>query len=162
MNYSFSRSFNINSDAIHACLTNIDHTFTVICLSESWFYIDLSNEINIENYDLVSAPRCDRRGGGSAIYVHNSVSYRLRDDLNLIDNTTSNHDHSESVFIEILNPNSKNVIVGNIHRDKRTDANLFIQPRIQGCIFTGGGTFALARRREDMVRFSPNLVIICV
>lgn len=151
-----SRSFNKNSDAIHACLTNIDHTFTVICLSESWFYTDLSNEINIENYDLVSAPRCDRRGGGSAIYVHNSVSYRLRDDLNLIVKSTSNHDHSESVFIEILNPTSKNVIVGNIYRDKRTDANLFIDDLDQclnkitnenkQCYISGDFNFDLLKR----------------
>ena len=120
-----TRSFNKNFDAIHTYLSSIDRTFTVICLSETWFYEDMSNVIEIENYELVSTPRIDRRSGGSAIYVHNSVSYCLRKDLNLIAQPSVN-DHSESIFIEILNPASKNVIVGNIYRAHRSDANLFI------------------------------------
>ena len=32
---------------------------------------------------LISSPRIDRRSGGSALYVHNSVSYRIRNDLKL-------------------------------------------------------------------------------
>ena len=121
-----SRSLNKNFDGIHTFLSSIDYTFTVICISESWFYEDKSNQIYFENYELVSTPRRNRRGGGSAIYVHDSVSYRKRDDLNLIANPSDDPDHSESVFVEILNPTDKNIVVGNIYRTKYTGANSFI------------------------------------
>ena len=80
-----TRSFNKNADVVNIFLSNIDHTFSVICISETWFYDDMSNVLNIKGYELVNAPRRDgRRGGGSAIYVHNSLTYRVKEDLTLI------------------------------------------------------------------------------
>ena len=71
---------------------------------------------DIENYVLINAPRLDQRSGGSALYVHNSVSYRIREDLKLTINSDGNNNHSESVFIEILNSVNKNIIIGNVYR----------------------------------------------
>jgi hypothetical protein len=124
-----TRSFNKNADVVNIFLSNIDHTFSVICISETWFYDDMSNVLNIKGYELVNAPRRDgRRGGGSAIYVHNSLTYRVREDLTLITDPPvgNDNDHSQSVFVEIVNDTSKNGLVGNIYRDRRTDDNLFI------------------------------------
>jgi hypothetical protein len=120
-----SSSMNKNVDGIHAFISNLNHTFSLISVSETWFLEDGSNPIEIENYTLLSAPRHARRSGGSAIYVHNSVPYQIRDDLKLCSVTHDNIDHSESIFIEIPFPNSKNIIVGNIYRAHRTDLDLF-------------------------------------
>lgn len=67
----------------------------------------------IENYTLISTPRKDRRSGGSALYIHDSVSFRVRDDLNLISNRgdMDGFDHSKSIFIEILNPTHKMLLL---------------------------------------------------
>ena len=116
-----SRSMNRNFDNIHNFISGIDHTFTVISISETWFNENNVDMCDIENYVLINAPRPDRRSGGSALYIHNSVSYRIREDLKLTDNN-----HSESVFIEILNSVNKNIIVGNVYRAHRTDLNLFL------------------------------------
>ena len=121
-----SRSLNKNFDYIHDFISGIDHTFTVIAVSETWFTDDNTDLCNIENYVLISAPRGSRRSGGSALYVHNSVSYRVRDDLKLTINSDLNIDHSESVFIELFNSFKKNVIIGNIYRAHGTDLNLFV------------------------------------
>ena len=94
---------NKNFDSIHNFLSGINHTFHVISISETWFNDDNANLCDIENYVLISSPRVDRRSGGSALYVHNSVSYRIRNDLKLSNEIIN---HSESVFIEILNSKS--------------------------------------------------------
>ncbi len=120
-----SRSFYKNQDNIDSFLSDINFNFSVIAMSETWFKDDNSNLVDISNYSLVSAPRHNRRSGGSALYVHNSISFKVRNDLNLISHKTNTVDHSEPVFIEIVNSNSKNIIDGNVYRAHRTDVDLF-------------------------------------
>ena len=119
------RSLNKNIDSIHNFISSFNHAFSVISLSETWFNEDGSNLIHFEDYILVNAPRMGRRSGGVAIYVHNSLSYRIRDDLKLC-TTDMDLPHSESLFIEILSPTTKNTVIGTIYRAHRTDVNLFI------------------------------------
>ena len=120
------RSFNRNKDAINAYIDNCQYQFSIIAMSETWFNEDDSNIIHIDNYSLVNKPRHGRRSGGAVLYIHNSLKYKVRDDLILIDKHTVDPDHSESVFIEIINHSSKNIIVGDIYRAHKTDINLFL------------------------------------
>ncbi len=120
-----SRSFHKNRDNIDAFLACLKHTFSVIAVSETWFKEDLSNLIDITNYSLVSVPRKNRKSGGVALYIHKSLSFIVRNDLNLIQTNTIEIDHSESVFVEIINSNCKNIIIGNIYRAHRTDIDSF-------------------------------------
>ena len=119
------RSFNKNQDLINAFIYNLNFTFSTIALSETWFKEDHSNLLNIQNYNMVSIPRQGRRSGGTALYVHDSLSFKDRPDLNLIQAVRNDIDHSESVFIEITRPQSKNIIVGNVYRAHRTDIDSF-------------------------------------
>ena len=116
------RSVHKNFDDIHAFISGLRHTFSLITLSETWFKVDGSNLTDIDDDTLLSAPRRGRRSGGSAVYIHNCVSYLTRDDLKLILDPHCNVDHSESIFIEITISNGKNTIVGNIYRAHGTDA----------------------------------------
>ena len=100
-----SRSFNRNCDSIDAFLSDIDYNFSVIAISETSFNEDHSNLVDIPNYSLISNPRANR-SGGSALYIHNFISYKLRPHFNLILHSTNAFDHSESVFVEIVNSNS--------------------------------------------------------
>ena len=48
---------------------------------------------------------------GTLLYIENSINYKLRPDLNI------NKDKElESIFIEIITKNSKNILVGCIYR----------------------------------------------
>ena len=120
------RSFSKNVDQINAFLSEIEHTFSVITLSETWFKEDDSNVVNIDNYVLLHVPRHVRRSGGVAIYVHDSLSYKIRNDLKLIYEPSDNLDHSESIFVEILVPGKKNIIVGNVYRAHRSNTDMFL------------------------------------
>ena len=49
--------------------------------------------------------------GGALLYIKNGINYKLRPDLNI------NKDKElESIFIEIITKNSKNILVGCIYR----------------------------------------------
>ena len=120
-----ARSFDRNQDDIDIFLSSFKFNFSAIAVSETWFKDDDSNLVDVPNYSLVSVPRQNRRSGGSALCVHNSISFEVRNDLKLCSHTPNLVDHSESVFIEIKNSNSKNIIVGNVYRAHLTDINLF-------------------------------------
>ena len=64
----------------------------------------LESEIQMDDYKIL---RCDRNrhGGGVACYIKNDLSYNI---LSVF--------LRESVFFEILLPNSKPIIVGTIYR----------------------------------------------
>ena len=65
----------------------------------------LEQEINIDNYKIL---RCDRNrhGGGVACYIGNDLSYNILSVFPC---------EIENIFFEILQPNSKPVIVGTIY-----------------------------------------------
>ena len=94
-------------------------------MSETWFHEDNSNLVDIPNYSLISAPRHLSRSGGSALYTHNFISYKIRCDLKLAITNTNLIDHSETVFVETFNYNSKNIIAGNVYRAHGTDIDIF-------------------------------------
>ena len=80
---------------------------TIIGISESKLHQSvLEPEIEIDNYKIL---RCDRNrhGGGVGCYIRNDLGY------NIISVFPS---EIESVFFEILLPNSKPITVGTIYR----------------------------------------------
>ena len=59
---------------------------------------------------MVHSPRKDKTGGGICVFVHNSLLFKLRQDLSHSD------DNNESIVTEIINKNSKNTIDGTTYR----------------------------------------------
>ena len=66
----------------------------------------LSFEIQIENYDLIRSDR-NRHGGGVACFIRIDLSYNTKSFL---------PSEIENIFIEILLPHSKPLVVGTIYR----------------------------------------------
>ncbi len=95
-----ARSIGKNFDYIHNFITSLDRKFTVISISETWLKDSKCDLVEIDDYVLINAPRNNRRSGGSALYVHKSVDYCIREDLKLAANA-SDDSHSESIFVEI-------------------------------------------------------------
>ena len=61
------------------------------------------------------AIRKNRRGVGISIFVHESLPFKRRQDLDI------NSEAVESLSIEILNKDSKNIILNMIHRPPNGD-----------------------------------------
>ena len=66
----------------------------------------MSSELEIEGYDLIRSDR-SRKRGGIACFVKNSISYNRKPNFCI---------NTESIFIEILLPRSKPVLIGIFYR----------------------------------------------
>lgn len=95
-------------------LIQINQTFKVIVLTETW----LTNEsFNCDyNYQLTGYKsihferKTGKKGGGICAFVHDSLSFKVREDLSV-----SNNDN-EILFLEIENKRKKNGLLGVIYR----------------------------------------------
>ena len=105
------RSIRNKFDAFLNYLQTLTHTFSIIALTETWLNDNDSN-ILIPGYNLTKFNRQNKIGGGICIFSRNDLNIKIRNDLT-IENSASN---IESLFIEILNEKSKNIIVGVIYR----------------------------------------------
>jgi hypothetical protein len=90
----------------------------VLAISETW--IDKSvtnNEIKIDGYSIERHDR-ERSGGGVCIYIKNNASYNPREDLQSPD--------IENVWIEIVLPKTRPIIVGAVYRPPKQCYNKFL------------------------------------
>ena len=94
-------------------MNSINFTFSVICLSETW-WDDLAtiqkSLFELPNYKSNHQARGDRKGGGVSIYVHKSLDFKIRPDLSI------NNVDIESLTIEILSDNKRNTLVNALYR----------------------------------------------
>ena len=79
-----------------------------ICLSETWLDDSVTdNEIALPNYSIVRKDR-NRHGGGVCLYIRSDLSFNVRSDLH-----TST---LEAVWIDLLLPKTKPILVSSIYR----------------------------------------------
>lgn len=80
----------------------------IISISETWLDDSVTDaEINIENYSVVRLDR-SRIGGGVCMFIRNDLAFSLLQDLKIED--------MEAIWIEILLPKTKPIIVGTCYR----------------------------------------------
>ncbi len=80
----------------------------VICVSETWLDNSVTNtEIQIEGFNVIRKDR-NRHGGGVATYIRSDLAFSERNDLQSI--------NLESVWVEILLPKTKPILVGTCYR----------------------------------------------
>ena len=105
------RSLTKNFESLKELLTTIKFEFKVICLTEAWCTDDPRNEtlFNLENYTSINQVRKHGRWGGICVF-HNSLTFKLRSDLR------TNSNDIESLVIDIINKNSKNVVIDAQYR----------------------------------------------
>ena len=77
--------------------------------------------IKNSGYDFITNHRTSKTGGGVGIYLQDCLQYKLIQNC-----TISNPEAIESLFIEILNPLAKNIIVGTIYRPPNQNFSVFI------------------------------------
>ena len=85
--------------------------FQITGLTETWLNDNNIDCFTLNNYEYFGSTRTYKRGGGVGIYVLKPLEYKIRDDL-----TENIEDIIETKFVEIINNNGKNLIVGVIYR----------------------------------------------
>ena len=77
-------------------------------MSETWLDESVTDsEIWIDNYSIVRKDR-SRNGGGVCTFIRNDISFTLAQNIS--------ENELESIWIEILLPKSKPIIVGTCYR----------------------------------------------
>jgi len=86
----------------------------VISVTETWLDESVTNsEISIDGYCVVRLDRC-RNGGGVCMFIRKDLAFSPRHDLH--------SDKIEALWIEILLPKTKPILVGTIYRPPK-DSN---------------------------------------
>ena len=90
------RSLSANHDGLTMLLSDLQHSFDVIGLSETKIKsnCDLTSNIAIEGYDFVSKPTLTN-AGGVGFFIKGGIQFHIRDDL------CSTTKEFESLWIEI-------------------------------------------------------------
>ena len=104
-------------------LSQIDHKCKIIGVSETWLressFVDA---YQLANYKFSYNNKKNKRGGGTGLYVHNTLQHEIRYDLSLM------CDSFESTFIELTNnPKCKKTVIGVIYRPPGQDIDAFLQ-----------------------------------
>ena len=114
------RSLHCNASKLTDLLSNVNLKFSLIGISETWLN-DSSSSVDIDGYSFVHKSRENRSGGGVGLYVSSNLNFKFRCDLDfLLPNV------AESLFIEIVKPQGKNIVTGVIYRPPNQNADEFL------------------------------------
>lgn len=131
------RSISKNFDNFKILLQQLNFTFKVICISETWCKKDGEDVNDNENenktefskfslpeYKVVHQPRKKQNranGGGVCIFVHDSLKFKKHRQLSV------NDSDCEILSIEIINKKSRNIIISSIYRQPSGNVKKFKQ-----------------------------------
>jgi hypothetical protein len=117
-----ARSLPKHEQDIKKYLNNLDTSFSIIGISETWLTPDNFMLYDFDNYTGISNHRINKRGGGVALFIKNDIQYIERPDLTIMS------DSIECVHIEIDKKcfaTEKPILVCTIYRPPNTDVALF-------------------------------------
>jgi len=86
-------------------------SFSVIGISETWLNDQNQDFAHLPGYNFVSNHRNGKTGGGVGLFLQNNLEYKVLKDCYF-----SDPEIIESIFVEIMIPHGKNIIVGTIYR----------------------------------------------
>ena len=100
----------------------LEFEFDIICISESKIIngIDAECDISIPYQSPISTPTQGTKGG-VLIYVKSGINFKPRNDLNICKSKDL-----ESAFIEVINKNESNDIIGVVYRHPCMNESDFI------------------------------------
>ena len=114
------RSLQCNASKLTDLFSNVNFKFSLIGISETWLN-DSSPSVDIDGYSFVHKGRENRSGGGVGLYVSSNLNFKLRCDLDFLESNVA-----ESLFIEIVKPQGKNIVTGVIYRPPNHNVDEFL------------------------------------
>ena len=119
-------SLNISSlpyhcSELHSLLSNCRINFDIIGITESRLKRNQKalQNIDLPNYNIEHCPT-EGSTGDTLIYVKNDITYIVRNDLKIYQS-----EKLESVFIEIIKSNNRNIMVGCVYFHPSMEVNEF-------------------------------------
>ena len=116
------RSLKNKFDAFQTFLTSSGVEWSIICITESWLKPDIIQYFDLNKYNLFASCRVSGKGGGTAIYVHNSL------DVKQINSLSKVNDENTWVEIELKHGiQIRKIIVGCIYRPPNSCPASFLE-----------------------------------
>ena len=97
---------------MESLISKLKNDFQIIGISETRLKKtqETTTNIQLKNFNIVQVPT-ESANGGALLCIRKAINYKLRPDLMIYKKR-----EMESVFIEIIQKNSKNMVVGCIYR----------------------------------------------
>ena len=113
------RSMSKNFKSFREFLDSLCFTFSAVCLSETWCQPHETSNPNLQipRYVSFHQARKNRRGGGLCIFLLESLSYKVRDDLAV------NSSAIKCLCDEVFNKNSKSIVLNLAYRPPNGNSN---------------------------------------
>ena len=127
-------SLQYHIDDLKQLLSQISFEFDVIGITETRLHDLTKTNITLPGYCIEHTPT-KSANGGALLYINSKkVNHKPRKDLNI-----GKDKELESIFIELVFPNKKNIIVGCIYRhpcmDTREFNNIYLSPLLEKISF---------------------------
>ena len=92
-------------------------SFSAICLSETWYqpHETSNSNLQIPGCESLHQTRKNRRGGGHCIFLLESLSYKVRDDLAV------NSSAIECLCVEVFDKNWKSIVLNLTYQPPNGD-----------------------------------------
>ena len=125
-------SINKHIDELRILVTILNLRFDVIAITESKLakFSESVTDITIDGYHPPVGTNTEATKGGVLLYIKSSLSFKPRPDLSMYSKK-----ELESIFVEIINHQSANTIVGSVYRHPSMDGDEFnelaLRPFIQ-------------------------------
>ena len=89
-------------------LKQLGDRFKIIAITETRISSEsIPHNLDLPNYSCIMTKTEEAAAGGTAIYIHNSVTFKVRNDLNM-----NKAKFLESSFAEIIQTKKENIIIG--------------------------------------------------
>ena len=115
-------------------ITNLEHNFSVIALSETWTSKQVTNKRlpELRNYQPFYATQGTTTKSGCGFYVEKGLKFKSRRDLDLAYHDDDNE--FQSCWIEILNKKEPNTIIGVYYKHPKGNSNDIFNIKLDGTI----------------------------
>ena len=108
---------NKNFESFKEFYLTINVKFSIVCFSEIWvddISFSKNSNFQLSGYQVLHQTRKNRKGGGVCVFVHENLSFKLREDLSI------NCDAIQSLSVEISSTKSNNILI-TIYRPPNGD-----------------------------------------
>ena len=119
-------SIQLHIDEFRIFLDSSNHKFDIIALSETKLQNEPAVNIFLPGYRNPIHTFTEASKGGVCIYVLDDIDFKPRNDLKIYENKKI-----ESLFIEIINKNEPNSIVGVLYRHPTMDMDDFNEVKLE-------------------------------
>ena len=155
------RSIPANLSILLWYMSNPDHEFSVIGLSETWLTPSNTDAYCIAGYNHVAVTRQEKKGGRVSMFISEKMMYTEFKELNVV------KDYLECVFVKILHTGNL-IVVGTVYRPPNSnvidfnDVMINILEKISHHHCYIMGDYNLDLMKHDKHPLQRNFVIWCM